>query len=385
MKYYSHLNTAETILTRYKGTQPFVLFIKEFFKADKKYGSRDRRRITTLCYAYFRLGKINRNVEMTERILLGLFLTSNSADDLLQAAKPEWNAGIGLSVEEKLTLAGCSYSSGDHFPAVEHLEKEIDEKAFTLSHFIQPDLFLRVRPGQNEKVKRSLEQADISFEPITETCFALPNASRLDEVISINREAVIQDLSSQRVLELLQEESRFVPKQVWDCCAASGGKSLLVYDRYPGIQLTVSDVRENILQNLSKRFREAGITRYKGFVADLSKPVDPGQRFDLIMADVPCTGSGTWGRTPEQLVFFEKTKIYEYAARQRQILLNTWKHLKPGGYFLYITCSVYEQENQAAVAYALQHTTLQLIRSALFQGFEKRADTLFAALFKMPV
>ena len=384
MKYYSHLNTAEAILTQYKGAQPFVLFIKEFFKADKKYGSGDRKRITALCYAYFRLGKINAAAEIKERILLGLFLASNSADSLLQAEKPEWNAAIGLSIAEKLGLAGCSYSSADHFPAVGQLEKEIDAEAFTLSHFIQPDLFLRIRPGRDEKVKRSLDRAGISYKQITETCIALPNASRLDDVISINREAVIQDLSSQRVLELLDGENDFVPKQVWDCCAASGGKSLLVYDRYPAIQLTVSDVRENILQNLSGRFRDAGINRYKGFVADLSKPVDPARQFDLIMADVPCTGSGTWGRTPEQLMFFNEKRIEEYALRQRQIVLNTWKHLKPGGYFLYITCSVYEQENEAAVAFALEHTGLGFIRSALFQGFERRADTLFAALFRMP-
>lgn len=384
MKYYSHLNTAETILKQYKGAQPFVLFIKDFFKADKKYGSRDRRRITSLCYAYFRLGKINADASLKDRILLGLFLASTAPDDLLQAEKPGWNAAVELPQEEKLILAACAYTPRDHFPAVEQLENDIDIRSFTLSHFIQPDLFLRIRPGQNENVQHSLDQAGIPFKQITGTSLALPNASRLDEVIAINRAAVIQDDSSQRVLELLDDEKEFSPKQVWDCCAASGGKSLLVYDRFPGIQLTVSDVRENILQNLSKRFREAGINRYKGFVADLSKPVDPGQRFDLVIADVPCSGSGTWGRTPEQLVFFDERKIGEYASRQRQIVLNTWKQVKPGGYFLYITCSVYAEENEGAVAFILQNTTMQLISSRLFQGFERRADTLFAALFRMP-
>ncbi|MCG2615901.1 Fmu (Sun) domain-containing protein [Terrimonas sp. NA20] len=381
MKHYSHLNTAALILTQYKGAQPFGLFIKDFFKADKKYGSKDRKRISSLCYSYFRLGKIGEELQLQERILLGLFLSAGEPDRLLGLEKPEWNANVSLSIGEKLALTGHVFEPGQLFPGITEVSPLVDRHPFVLSHFIQPDLFLRLRPGREERVKAGLADAGISFEVISNDCLALPNASKLDDVVSINHDAVIQDNSSQRVIELLDSVPGFVPKSVWDCCAASGGKSLLIYDRYPGVQLTVSDVRENILANLNKRFREAGITQYKGFVADLSKPVKPNGSFDLLVTDVPCTGSGTWGRTPEQLVFFSEGKIEEYASRQRQIILNTWKHLKPGGYFLYITCSVYKKENEDAVAFATQNTALKLVRSSLFQGYERRADTLFAALF----
>lgn len=382
MRHYSHLNTAESILSRYNGSQPFGLFIKEFFKAGKKYGSKDRRRISALCYAYFRLGRIARDLELRDRILLGLFLTADSSDELLEVLKPDWNNNVAVTVKEKLSLAGYTFSSADLFPAIDHLEKEIDQDVFALSHFIQPDLFLRLRPNQEETVKAKLAGAGIAFEEMNKTCLTLPNASKLDDVIEINREAVIQDYSSQRVIEILKDDHHFSPKQVWDCCAASGGKSLLLKDNYPSAQLTVSDVRENILANLKKRFDQAGISQYDGFVADLSKPARPGKRFDLIMADVPCSGSGTWGRTPEQLCFFRKEKIREYATRQQQIIRNTWQHLNPGGYFLYITCSVYKEENEGAVEFVLEHTKLQLQNSRLFQGFQHKADTLFAALFR---
>jgi 16S rRNA (cytosine967-C5)-methyltransferase len=382
MKHYSHLHTAATVLTQYKGLQPFGLFLKEFFRADKKYGSKDRKRITGLCYNYFRLGKLAADAALEDRLLLGLFVCAAEPDELLQAIRPEWNQQVTLTPEEKLALAGYAFSPAALFPATDMLEAAIDANAFSLSHFQQPDLFLRLRPGSEQKVKAKLHETAVPFRTITESCLALPNASKLDDVLVINKEAVIQDKSSQRVAEFLQFPDGFSLQHVWDCCAASGGKSMLVYDQYPQIQLVVSDVRENILINLSKRFREAGISRYKGFVADLSRVVNPGRSFDLIIADVPCTGSGTWGRTPEQLLFFKEEKIKEYANRQRQIALHTWQHLRPGGYFLYITCSVYRQENTEAVAFIQKETGLKLIRSSMLEGYADKADTLFAALFQ---
>lgn len=384
MKHYSHLHTAATVLEQYKGQQPFGIFLKDFFRADKKYGSKDRKRIASLCYSYFRLGKLAPDADREERILLGLFVCTTGPDDLLEATKPEWNKQVTLKPEEKLLLAAYPFSPAAVFPALSSLEKDIDANAFVLSHFQQPDLFLRIRPGREEEVRAKLKKAEIPFNTVSPNCLALPNASKLDEVIVINKEAVIQDHSSQRVDEFLHFPDKFSPQHAWDCCAASGGKSLLVYDHYPQINLVVSDVRENILANLSKRFKEAGIKRYKSFVADLGHTINPGRSFDLIIADVPCTGSGTWGRTPEQLLFFKEEKIKEYAARQKQIVLHTWPHLRAGGYFLYITCSVYQQENTEVVEFIQQETGMKLVRSALLKGYAGKADTLFAALLQKP-
>mgnify|MGYP002655003678 FL=1 len=117
------------------------------------------------------------------------------------------------------------------------------------------------------------------------------------------------------------------------------------------IELTVSDVRESILLNLKKRFAEAGIKNYNSKVVDLSHSAFTIHHspFDLIMADVPCSGSGTWGRTPEFLSFFNKASIDTYAVLQQKICTNAVTKLKPGGYFLYITCSVFKKENEENV------------------------------------
>jgi 16S rRNA (cytosine967-C5)-methyltransferase len=164
----------------------------------------------------------------------------------------------------------------------------------------------------------------------------LPNASKIDTVIEPDREAVIQDYSSQRIGELMEfirdamdrastsayakasadksaDKSSDKPLRVWDACAASGGKSILAYDIFSRIDLTVSDVRKSILINLEKRFAAAGIKKYQALLTDLSTSEPDMQNlpaassrnfgeatagrqnatFDIIITDVPCTGSGT--------------------------------------------------------------------------------------------
>jgi len=160
----------------------------------------------------------------------------------------------------------------------------------------------------------------------------------------------------------------------------------MLHDYYPEVDLTVSDKRESIIVNLKKRFKDAGITNYKSFVADLTAS-DFGLRssdFNLIICDAPCTGSGTWSRTPEQLFYFEKEKISHYAALQKKIISNIIAHLKPGGFLLYITCSVFKKENEEVVDFIKQEFHLQLVKMELLKGYDKKADTMFAALLVKP-
>jgi 16S rRNA (cytosine967-C5)-methyltransferase len=254
----------------------------------------------------------------------------------------------------------------------------------------QPDLFLRIRPGKENAVITTLQKAEIGFQQKKATTLTLTNGAKIEDLIALNKDAVVQDYSSQQVGDLMQLainqtlSSKTKPTiSVWDCCAASGGKSIMLYDIYPHIQLTVSDIRESILANLKKRFAEAGIKQYKSFVADLSTPTYqiPNNKFQLIIADVPCSGSGTWGRTPEQLTFFENEKIEEYASLQKKIVANAVKALEKGGYFLYITCSVFKKENEAICDYLQQHS-LELIAQKTMIGYTDKADTMFAALLK---
>ena len=107
--------------------------------------------------------------------------------------------------------------------------------------------------------------------------------------------------------------------------------------------------------------------------------------FDFIICDAPCTGSGTWSRTPEQLYFFHSEKIKEYQTLQKKIITNAITYLKQESYFLYITCSVFKAENEEVVEFIQNTFQLTLIKKELLKGYNKKADTMFAALFKKAV
>jgi 16S rRNA (cytosine967-C5)-methyltransferase len=113
-------------------------------------------------------------------------------------------------------------------------------------------------------------------------------------------------------------------------------------------------------------------------VAQLRKALG-NQRFDRIICDAPCSGSGTWARTPEQFYFFHPETLASFTALQTTIATNVASYLRPGGTLYYITCSVFVQENEAVTGAVCGKTGLQLVRSRLINGISMRADNMFIA------
>ena len=394
-RYHSYINSAKNILSVYNGQEPFPSFLKNFFSANKKYGSKDRKQVSNLCYCFFRLGKAVMNTSIEEKILTGLFICSKQSNEILGALKPEWNEKCELPLNEKLIIINSSPKGSlgtllisEIFPWKDELSEGIDHEKLCESFFIQPDLFLRLRPKKDKIVLQKLQQAGIDYEMIAETCLALPNASKIDGIVQLDNEIVIQDYSSQRTAEFIKSEILNLRSQIslWDCCAGSGGKSIMIYDIDPKIELTVSDRRESILANLRKRFEKAGIKKYKDFVVDIATAPSEtlNLRSEIILADVPCTGSGTWSRTPEQLYFFNEEKIEEYSRLQKRIVSNVIPCLKPGGTFIYITCSVFKKENEEVVTYIRENFQLELKQMEILKGYDKKADSMFVAVLSLP-
>jgi 16S rRNA (cytosine967-C5)-methyltransferase len=393
MHAYSYLRSSLQILDEYKGEEPLSSFLKKYFGRNKKYGSRDRKQISHLCYCYFRLGKAWLDISGEERTTIGLFLCSDRSNDLLEVLNRGWNENTGLPLQEKLLIINNSRLSArkalsieDVFPWKQELSGGIDHKKFCESFFVQPDLFIRLRPGYESVVKTKLLNRGVGFSGITSTCLSLPNASRIENVIELDKEAVVQDLNSQQTGDFLKNFKPGISNlksSVWDCCAASGGKSLMLYDIDPDIELTVSDVRVSILANLKKRFAKAGVKNYKAFITDLTQPDLKSEikNFDLIICDAPCTGSGTWSRTPEQLYYFDN-KTEQYSMLQKKIVSNVIPQLKRNGFLLYITCSVFNKENEELVEFVQNNSELVLIKMELLKGYDRKADTMFVALFK---
>ena len=280
-----------------------------------------------------------------------------------------------ITTETTVTAAAAEYA--------EDVSELIDRPQFRESFLVQPDLFLRVRPGKEEIVIAKLDAASIPFHKLSEQCLSIPNQSNADKVLKLDAEAVVQDYNSQRTGDFFGLKKSDRNFKVWDCCAASGGKSIMAYDINPEIDLTVSDIRDTILINLEIRFDRAGIKKFYPFKVDLARAGNmPNGIYDTVIADLPCSGSGTWSRTPEQSCFFSRSKIRHYSDLQRSILKNVVKTLKPGGRLVYITCSVFREENEQVVEFVKESLQLELIDMQYLKGYEMKADTLFVAVFR---
>lgn len=388
MKAIHQLSTFQNILAQYDAEQPLHRFLAQYYRQNKQMGSKDRKIASRLLYNFFRLGAILKDQPNDQRLMIAEFFCNDKPNSFLNHFKPEWEAIIHFAFADKVKIVKDIYPDfklSDVFPFAAHLSEGVENEAFYASFFIQPDLYIRVKRGKDKMVMKILADAEIRFNQINELTLALPNGTKLDQIITDTGLYEVQDLSSQKV------GTYFKPNKWdkwWDCCAASGGKSLLLHDEQPDVKLLVSDNRESILENLKERFALAGIKNYQRKVLDLTLDQSlylHDYEFDGIIFDGPCSGSGTWGRTPEMIAQFADHKIKFFSELQRKIASNVIKYLKPEKPFIYITCSVFKEENEEQVAWICKNFNLVVESQELVKGYDAKADTMFVArLIKQP-
>ncbi len=388
MKWDSHLQSAATIINQFEGQIPLAAFLRDFFRHNPRMGSADRKSIAAMVYAFYRLGHALGKADPAQRILAGLLLCSKDPVPALEYMVPEWASHAGDTLSEKMELVARRtgpITLEELFPWKDQLSRGVEPSAFFRSLLRQPRMFLRIRDGMHDQVLGALAEAGVALERLGADGVALPAATKTGQILTDPSWYQIQDDSSQRTARFFNPD--LVPlgrgALVWDCCAGSGGKSILFHDLHPEADLWVSDSRPAMIRNLRSRFRDAGITRYHSSVVDISggalPPFHPRQAAVLI-ADVPCTGSGTWARTPEQLYFFHPGRILKMKQRQIEICNRILPCLKTGGSLVYITCSVFAGENEGVVEEICSQHGLELRAQEILEGYAQGADTLFAAL-----
>jgi 16S rRNA (cytosine967-C5)-methyltransferase len=139
--------------------------------------------------------------------------------------------------------------------------------------------------------------------------------------------------------------------RVWDCCAAPGGKTLMLALRLPGANILATDASAKRLAQTTARLRRyAYAERVRCKVIDASAAaMGSKEKFDLILCDVPCSGTGTLARNPEIRHRLRSEELSRQAARQRAILAGAAQRLALGGRLVYSTCSLEPEENEAVV------------------------------------
>ena len=172
----------------------------------------------------------------------------------------------------------------------------------------------------------------------------------------------VMDEGSRLVAELAAEAAPKVAGRalrVWDCCAAPGGKTAVLATRLPEAELLATDVSGRRLRLMEERLgllaaSAGGGGRVRCRVADATKlPRDEGQ-FDLVLCDVPCSGTGTLRRNPEIRLRLAETELGRQAERQRLLLAAAMERVAVGGSILYSTCSLEPEECELVIVAALR-------------------------------
>jgi 16S rRNA (cytosine967-C5)-methyltransferase len=164
----------------------------------------------------------------------------------------------------------------------------------------------------------------------------------------------VQDEGSQLIAELAscaaKDSSRKI-ESILDACAAPGGKTLILAERNSAAHILACESSPQRLAELSQRLA-AHADRVECRLADVTA-LNEESAFDLVLADVPCSGTGTLGRNPEIRHRLRLEDLPRHADRQCAILSAALRSARPGGRVVYSTCSLEPEENEQVVATVL--------------------------------
>jgi 16S rRNA (cytosine967-C5)-methyltransferase len=213
-----------------------------------------------------------------------------------------------------------------------------------------PPMCLRInkRRERISDYQARLAADGIAARQIGEDGLLLERALPVERLPGFEQGAVsVQDAGAQRAAGCLDLSDGL---RVLDACAAPGGKSAHILET-AAVELTALDVDATRLarleRNLSRLTLRASLAR-----ADCTRLGDwwNAVPFDRVLADVPCSASGIARRHPDLKWLRRAQDLPAFAARQSTILNALWQVLAPGGKLLYVTCSVFPQENEEVVA-----------------------------------
>ncbi|HUK54396.1 MAG TPA: 16S rRNA (cytosine(967)-C(5))-methyltransferase RsmB [Candidatus Binatia bacterium] len=189
----------------------------------------------------------------------------------------------------------------------------------------------------------------------------------------------LQDEASQMIPLLLDIRRG---QYVLDLCAAPGGKTARLIqqrDAGPG-GIIACDVHLHRLRQMRAFLTSVGAGAADYVALDGTRPLPFGTRFDRILVDAPCSGTGTLARNPEIRWRLKAEDLTALAEKQRALLLRGLEQLAPGGRLVYSTCSLEPEENEEVIAAALAaHPAARRVSGAealaphLRPGIEARA------------
>ncbi|SIN93170.1 RsmB/NOP family class I SAM-dependent RNA methyltransferase [Vannielia litorea] len=238
------------------------------------------------------------------------------------------------------------------------------------------DVFLRVNAlkATREEACAALAAEGVEAEPFPLAPHALrvtAGARRIQATRAFAEGLVeLQDAGSQAICEAIP-----LPAQgrVLDFCAGGGGKSLALAARAPALRYFAHDANPRRMNDIPARAARAGV--------EITRTEAPEGRFELVVADVPCSGSGAWRRQPEAKWQLDQDGLSALAATQAAILEEVAPRVAPQGRLAYVTCSLLDAENGAQAAGFLARNPGWQQESSLRLTPRDGGDGFFLAVF----
>lgn len=350
----ARLQAAAEIIDRIEGGIPAEKALTNWARNSRYAGSKDRRAVRDHVFDCLRMWRSTAalgGAETGRGRVLGLLRSADIDPDTMftgQGHAPgplsdDEQAGgrdaDGYAAWDLPDWLGQRFSDG--------LGEKAESTAMSLRH--RAEVYLRVN---TLKADLATAQAELSAEGILTEAHALsPTALKVTEgARQVARSQAyltglveLQDAASQSVVDMLPLQAGM---RVLDYCAGGGGKTLAMAARMDGGPVTAHDANVGRMSDLPARAERAAA---KVDIVD-----NPTGQFDLVLCDVPCSGSGAWRRSPEGKWRFGPEDLEALIGLQSEIINNAKSLVSPGGFLAYATCSVLPAENTDQSARFLQ-------------------------------
>lgn len=356
-----YLHQAIEILEEYRQKaypKPLHVYLRTYFK-EKKRGSRDRRILRDISFAMCRYAW----VEDPDQYDPSIFIKDYRVLEPVKEYFPKPSSWPQIE---------------STFPKSEWDQHITDEVQVSGADYLTFNEVWLVPEGANlEQLKHSLIKRGIQILDVDET---LKTVKVTVESISDWTDAKpwrVQDYGARYIIMSLPIEK---DHKVWDCCAGGGGKSLTLLHKTN--YLNISDKRKKVLESLTKRKftgKEVAVDSLNPLV-NKSHPF-MNDTYQWIIADVPCSGSGTWRKNPEHFLAFKKDQILEYQTTQRKIIESLLPVMKPGTKLAYITCSLFQEENEGQLEF-FKALGLTVNESGYHYFKEKNSDFFYRCILE---
>lgn len=334
--------------------------IQQRLAKEKRFGSRDRRLYRELIYTAVRFlpwieTLLARSEDEALRAVIWLAAEDNATRPLKESLPTDWPP-LPATVAAKAAHLGVNEPLlPEWFRA--HCPAAFESPEVDVLHTRAP-LWLRLQTEDPRPVFEEFTFRQWKWKPAV----ILPGAIELLTEADVTKTdcyaqglVEVQDLGSQLLLETVRPA---VGTRWLDACAGAGGKTLQLA-RFVGPTGHVSaiDPRYEALAELKLRANRARLSH----ITVRQHPPAPDALFDGILVDAPCSGTGTWRRTPHLKWCITEADVQTSAQRQREILARYAHHVAPGGLLVYATCSLSHVENEDIVTeFLTNHSDFKL-------------------------